>query len=447
MCGQGSVVGGPAGKGPGAGRERCGEVRLGGGLAMSRQRGPWPPWTLGLTKVIPPRYVRHLTPSTGHGTAHNKSSAHTSSASSSTGRAIMRSMCTDSFAHGFLYIALGFAAAGLSRSAFAQASAVDVAQGREVLNQGLDLRSSGDVAGALPKLKAAHALVHTPITGLELGRTYAALGKLVEARESFLSVARLPVQPEESDRSKLARAESKQLAEQLRSRIPSLTVKIEGVPASMVAVTVDGAVVPTEALDVPRLVDPGSHEILARSTSGGTAETSIDLKEGEKRDIELKIVFMGGTPRSPTAALAAATAASAPPDPSRIVDHGPTPASATSLVAPPARADASPTAEGKKVLSWSLIGSGAATGIVGAVLLGVEANNSKVADERQDPSAYNTSKTWWTVGLVSVVAGGVSLASGAVVVATSSESHLSNASHAVLWLGMGIGQLRLGGTW
>jgi hypothetical protein len=178
------------------------------------------------------------------------------------------------------------------------------------MNQGLELRDQGDVPGAIEKLKAAHALAHTPVTGIELGRTYASAGKLVEAREAFLSVAGIPPRREETPVSAKARTESSQLAEEMRARIPSLTVRVTGVTADSVAVTIDDALVPREALMGPRLMNPGSHHVLAKSTSGGIAETSVDLKEGEARDVELKIIFTGG---DQAGSPPAAPASSSPP--------------------------------------------------------------------------------------------------------------------------------------
>ena len=72
-----------------------------------------------------------------------------------------------------------------------QHSAADVAQARVLFNEGTTLRDKGNLAGALEKLRTAHSISATPITGLELGRTYQALGKLVEAREAYLGVARI----------------------------------------------------------------------------------------------------------------------------------------------------------------------------------------------------------------------------------------------------------------
>jgi hypothetical protein len=175
-------------------------------------------------------------------------------------------------------------------TAVAQTNApVDMAQAKALFNEGLDLRDKGDVAGALEKLKAAYTMASTPITGLELGRTYVLAAKLVEAQDAFATVARLPVAHQETARSTAARATAAQLAEQLRARIPQLTVKIVGAPAAPVTVTIDGAAVPSDGLSAPHPVNPGTHEIIATDASGAHAAARADLKEGEKREVELSV--------------------------------------------------------------------------------------------------------------------------------------------------------------
>src|SRR5512143_1729383 len=90
----------------------------------------------------------------------------------------------------------------------ANPSAEDFATARALYKEGKDLRAAGDLKGALEKLKAAHALGHTPITGIELARTQVQLGLLVEARETCLGVARLAVESDETGRSADARKDA-----------------------------------------------------------------------------------------------------------------------------------------------------------------------------------------------------------------------------------------------
>ena len=204
-----------------------------------------------------------------------------------------------------LFAALAVSAASPEREAHAQQrSAVDIAQARDLFNQAMDLRDKGSAPEALEKFKAAHALAGTPITGLELGRTFAALGKLVEAREAFLSIARIAPQSTETARSKAARKEGAELAEKLRSRLPSLGVRVLDVPMDTVTVTIDGAAVPNEALSTPHLVDPGPHKIVATTAAGGSAEATVDLKEGETQSVQLKMAPAPVAPPPPIAAPA-----------------------------------------------------------------------------------------------------------------------------------------------
>jgi hypothetical protein len=321
---------------------------------------------------------------------------------------------------------IGAVALGVPSVAFAAPTAVDMAQARELLNMGLAMRGKGDALGALEKLKAAYALVRTPITGLELGRTYLVLGRLVEARETFLSNSRIPERVEETAKSKAARSESDQLAEQLRVRIASLTVKIVGVPMDSVAVTIDGSSVPSEALAAPRLVDPGTHTVSARSTSGGTAETTLNLKEGEERDVELRIMFTGGS-QPP---VAQPNPASSPRRDSEVF-HSP---------------DFAPRSN-SHVLEWSLIGGGAAVGIAGAVLMVVEAGNASNAASQKDKSTYDSSNSMWSVGLVASIVGGAAIATGGVLFLTDHGDSGMHGSRPSVWVGLGAGVVRVGGSW
>jgi hypothetical protein len=196
------------------------------------------------------------------------------------------------------FVAAAFVLLGNTGAAMAQeASAADAAQARELYNEGRKLREGGDTTAAFEKLKAAHALVATPLTALELGRTYVLLGKLVEARDVLLSVERIPVVPQETARSANARAESAKLAAELGARIPRVSVRILDAEPSAVSVDVDGATVPPGEVTAPRPVDPGPHSILATSVSG-KAHATVDLKEGDAVVVELRTAAPNTPPSS-----------------------------------------------------------------------------------------------------------------------------------------------------
>ncbi len=330
----------------------------------------------------------------------------------------------------FLLLALCLA---LAAPAAAQTrSAADIAQARELFNQAMDQRDTkNDARGALEKFKAAHALADTPVTGVELGRTYAMLGMLVEARETFLSIARIKVQSQETANSAKARSDAAQLAEQIRPRIPSLSIKITGVPADSASVTVDGAAVPTAALEAPRLVDPGDHDIAATSPNGGHAEAKVTLKEGESRAVELKIVSTAlVTPSTEQGAAAETTsgATGAPPG----ADSG--------------------TAGHTSPLVWigfGVAGAGIATGAVTGILAFGKASSVKSACSgttcpRSIDGDLSSGRTLGTVSTIAFAVGGAGAAVGVLglFLSHSSSAAPPTTGHVEPWIGPGSAGLR-----
>jgi hypothetical protein len=183
-------------------------------------------------------------------------------------------------------------------------SAEDIAQARALFFKAKEQRAAGDVAGALEKFKAAHALGGTPLTALELGRTYRMLGLLIEAREAFLAVGRLPLAKEETSRSADARREAAELAEQLEARIPTVTIVVREAPGAELVVTIDGATVPAAALVAPRPLNPGPHTLVV--TSGSRRDAArIVLGEAEMKTVELRPSAAPAPPGDPLPSIPA----------------------------------------------------------------------------------------------------------------------------------------------
>ena len=174
-------------------------------------------------------------------------------------------------------------------------SAADLESARELFKEGRELRQSGDLKRALERFKAAHAYGQTPVTALELGRTHVQLGELVEGREVLLSVARMKVQPDETEKSAAARSEAADLAEEVKKRIPTVSVKLTGVASDSAAqLQVDGFAVPIVGLTGIRKVNPGKHVVVARA---GTHEETrnIELEEAKTQDVTIDLSGAGAT--------------------------------------------------------------------------------------------------------------------------------------------------------
>lgn len=183
-----------------------------------------------------------------------------------------------------LALATSLALSSLSVVASAEPTKADIATAKVAIKEARSLREAGNHAAALPKFKAAYALVPTPLTGLELGKAHLAVGELVEARLIFGEVVALPASATENDEYKAARVESKELSTKLLERIPSLELIIKGVPAGATArVTIDDQEVPAASLASPRLLNPGKHVI--KVSAGDMAErvVKLELVEGQAK--------------------------------------------------------------------------------------------------------------------------------------------------------------------
>lgn len=199
---------------------------------------------------------------------------------------------------GFALAALLTIAVAAPQARAAEPSAADAETALRLFKDGKTLRDNGDTPGALAKFRAAYALAETPITALELGRTYAMLGKLVEAREILLAVARIPARKNESQKSIDSRQEADALAAAMQPRLASLTVHVKGAPQSPPKISVDGVPVPPDAASQPRVVNPGRH-VVVLDVNGRTAQAEVTVEEGKTRDVELEAPAGPAPPPSP----------------------------------------------------------------------------------------------------------------------------------------------------
>ena len=321
-------------------------------------------------------------------------------------------------------LALGCPLAAASASAQQHApSAQDLETARTLYKEGKELRAAGDLPGAIGKLQAAHALGNTPVTGIELARTYATAGKLVEAREVALQVARIPVASDETEKSADARAEAAKLAEDLRPRIPTLTARVSGVgPDEVMHLSIDGAAVPDVAVHEPQKVNPGKHEVVVRVGDGAAAREARAGAEAAEGQAIAVIIDVANAPVVP----------SQPPPP----------------VAPapqePAKRQGVPALE---KIGFGVAIAGGAVGLLAGLgalerknQLGNECNSHQQCDTSNNGAAdLDAAHTWATISTVSFVVGAAGAATGIIVMLTDPRRSSPPAEARVApWLGPGM---------
>jgi hypothetical protein len=175
----------------------------------------------------------------------------------------------------------------LTPMAHAQTDATQRENAQALYKAGNDARDAGDMKTAANNYRIAYALVQTPVIAVALGKAQAALGQLIEGRQTLLGVVKIPLKPSESVLTTTARAEAATLAAQIEPRIPSVTLRIvtpEGAPAPNVAI--DGVTIPDVGLNAPWKVDPGAHMVVATVQDAKT-ETRFSVAETESREVVL----------------------------------------------------------------------------------------------------------------------------------------------------------------
>jgi hypothetical protein len=249
-----------------------------------------------------------------------------------------------------------------SALAVAAPSAQDRERARGFMDLGDDKAATGDFDGALKAYQAADGIMGVPTTGLEVGRALEKLGRLIEARDAFVKVARFPREAGESSVFTTARDKAAELANALDTRIPRLSFKITGVPSGTpVQVNLDGNPLGPELLGLPVKVNPG--KVTLRATAPGFLPVESEVTLGEREAKEVPLAFQ--------------------PDPN--------------AAAKPARTDApvskASTAQGgrSRTLMWTAFGVGVAGIATGTVTGSLSLSKTKTAqgscDGNQCPKA------------------------------------------------------------
>ena len=179
----------------------------------------------------------------------------------------------------------------LTGTAAADPTATEKETARTLLLSGRDKRKAGQNKEALADFEKAHAIMHVPTTGLDLGKTQEALGLLVEARQTYLEASRYPVQKNEAPAFENARREAKKLADGITPRLASLTVSVP----KDAKVKIDEGEISTSSIGVPLKVNPGKHQIVG-SLGGDEKRTTVELAEGESKSIELELAGSAAAP-------------------------------------------------------------------------------------------------------------------------------------------------------
>jgi hypothetical protein len=289
-------------------------------------------------------------------------------------------------------------------------SDTDRAAARELATQGSDFYRSGDYQSALDRFDRAYQIIKVPSLAIWGARSMVKLGRLVEASERYLRVAKAPLPADAPDSHRRAVQDAVSERSELMPRIPMVRVVLDGASAGEVTVTIDDRELPSALIGVEQLVDPGQRVV--RATRGAqVVEETVNLVERQKQDVTL--VF------------------TAPELQSGVAGAG---------------GDSGAAQGGNNTLAYVALAAGGVGlvigGVTGVMLLGKQSSLEEDCPNRQcepahhdDANGFNGLRTVSTIGFV---AGGVLTAAG-VVLLMSSPSEPERAQVGVFLSGTGGG--------
>jgi len=178
-------------------------------------------------------------------------------------------------------LALGLSLVAVSTPAPAQAQTkAELAKARTLFKEGVSLEAAGDWAGALGEFQDVAKVTTTPQVRFHVARCKEHLGRLTEALGEY----RLAQYEAEQAKAKELDEITKALSE-LEARIPKLVIR-RGEGAESAKIELDGVELGEAQIGKEVTVDPGPHRIVA-TLAGGQFEQSVNLAEGEQKDVDL----------------------------------------------------------------------------------------------------------------------------------------------------------------
>lgn len=212
-------------------------------------------------------------------------------------------------------------------------SAADKATARELAKQGIQLYDQRSYEQSLDRLERAEALFSAPVHRLYIARSQAAIGRLVEAAETYRALARTELGPGSPRAFRESVANGRAELGRLEPRIPGLTIQLSPSQVPGLVLSIDGESVSTAIVGVRRPINPGQHRVSASAPGYRTQQATIELEEAETKSVSLQLetdasersqdagagaAAAAGTTNAAAAAEPTAASSSAPAQPDRV---------------------------------------------------------------------------------------------------------------------------------
>lgn len=154
---------------------------------------------------------------------------------------------------------------------------------RSIAVTGRQAFNAGDYETAVTLFRRAYALYPAPTVVLYEARSLEKLGQLLEAGEAYERTTQIPVRPGAPAQFAEAVTAARQEGRVLLGRIPTLTLKIEGVGAedADLRVSINGQSLSPGQVGQSRRLNPGKYRVVGSLRNERTDEASAVLQAGQ----------------------------------------------------------------------------------------------------------------------------------------------------------------------
>lgn len=173
---------------------------------------------------------------------------------------------------------------------------------RELATQGAEAYERGDYAFSYDRLTRAFALYPVPSIRIMQARALVHLGRLIEALDIYEETRRMPLAADAPEAFTAATRDATVEAEQLRSTLPRLFIRVrtEGTAPKEMTVSLDGKVLPAALLEVDCPVDPGEHVVTLQALNRAPVTRKVKALVKDRLVVDLSLPSAPNTSASDT---------------------------------------------------------------------------------------------------------------------------------------------------
>lgn len=176
---------------------------------------------------------------------------------------------------------------------------LDLARGRAI--QGREAFNAGDYETALALFRSAYTVYPAPTVVLYEARTLEKMGLLLEAAEAYVRTTQLSIPSGAPEQFAEAIAAARQEERALRPRIPTLTLRVDGVSGTdpNLKVSINGHAIGAAQLGQAQRLNPGTYRITGSLGSDRSDTAEVVLSESQKAAVVLDLTAPSLSPPAP----------------------------------------------------------------------------------------------------------------------------------------------------